>query len=438
MYKVRQLPHPPPQTIMLAGSESRSKLLQVTHKYGPCSLLKEGKSKTPSLSQILSNDQTRVKSINSKLSNQQSSVADSTVIIPANSGDSLGTGNYIVMIGFGTPEQNFILEFDTGSDLTWIQCLPCNSSNCYPQQDPYFNSSASSTYSNISCGSNACSQLQSAGYAQSSCTTNCLYQVTYGDGSTSQGDFVTDTLTLSSSDLFSNFEFGCGHNTNGLFGTTDGLLGLGRRPFSTVSQTATIYGKNFSYCLPSSTSSTGFLAFGSQASSSSSNAQYTPLLTSLNYASFYFLNMTGISVGGQTLSIAESVFTTSGTIIDSGTVITRLAPTAYSALSSAFRQAMLNYPSAPPYSLFDTCYDFSGYSTVTVPTIVLHFLGGTDLNVDVSGILIQASSTQFCLAFVGNSLPTDFGILGNMQQHTFEVVYNVAGGKLGFGAGACS
>ncbi|XP_043725196.1 aspartyl protease family protein At5g10770-like [Telopea speciosissima] len=419
------------------GSEVLSRLLQVTHKYGPCSPLKEGKSKIPNLRQILINDQTRVKSINSKIYNQQSSAADSTVKLPANSGDSLGTGNFVVKIGFGTPEQNFILEFDTGSDLTWIQCEPC-AVQCYSQQDPYFNSSASSTYSNIPCGSDACSQLNSAGYALQVCTTNCLYQVTYGDGSYSQGDYVTDTLTLSSSDVFPNFEFGCGQNNQGLFGTTDGLLGLGRNEISMVSQTAQTYGKLFSYCLPSSTSSTGFLAFGSQAGSSSSNAQYTPLLTDSNYPSFYFLNMTGISVGGQDLAIAESVFTTSGTIIDSGTVITRLAPAAYSALRSAFRQAMSQYPITSSYSEFDTCYDLSGYTTVTVPTIVLHFGGGTDLNIDKSGILVQASSTQYCLAFIGNSADTDLQILGNMQQHTFEVVYDVAGGNLGFGASACT
>ncbi|XP_043725198.1 aspartyl protease family protein At5g10770-like [Telopea speciosissima] len=148
--------------------------------------------------------------------------------------------------------------------------------------------------------------------------------------------------------------------------------------------------------------------------------------------------MTGISVGGQDLSIAESVFTTSGTIIDSGTVITRLAPAAYSALRSAFRQAMSQYTTASSYSEFHTCYDLSGYTTVIVPTIVLHFSGGTNLNIDKSGILVQASSTQYCLAFIGNNADTDLQILGNMQQHTFEGVYDVAGGNLGFGSGACS
>ncbi|KAJ4978667.1 hypothetical protein NE237_009447 [Protea cynaroides] len=412
-----------------------SRLPQVTHKHGPCSPLKNGKAKIPSLRQILIDDQTRVKSINSKISNKDQ-VTDSTVKLPANSGSSLGTENFIVKLGFGTPKQDFVLVFDTGSDLTWIQCQPCSGA-CYSQQDPIFDPSTSSTYSNISCNSATCAQLKSATGNTQSCRTTCIYQITYGDSSYSAGYFATDTLTLSSSDVFPNFEFGCGQNNQGLWGSEDGLLGLGRDQISMVSQTAQKYGKLFSYCLPSKSSSTGFLAFGSEAVASSS-AQYTPLLTESNNPSFYFLTMTGISVGGQNLSISPSVFTTSGTIIDSGTVITRLPPAAYSKLRSAFRQAMTKYTLAPPYSILDTCYNLSGYTNVSVPTIVLYFGGGTDLNVDQSGILVQASSTKYCLAFAGNSAATDVGILGNKQQQTFEVVYNVEGGKLGFGAGACN
>ncbi|XP_042515187.1 aspartyl protease family protein At5g10770-like [Macadamia integrifolia] len=426
---------------MLPGTKNLSRLLQLAHKYGPCSPLKGRKSKIPSLHQILIDDQTRVNSIHSKISNQQHSpVVDSTVKLPANDGGFLGTANFLVKIGLGKPEQNFTVEFDTGSSLTWIQCQPCGANQCYTQQDPYFNSSASSTYSNTPCSSNACSQLNSAGYAQSSCTTNCLYNITYADKSYTQGYFATDTLTLSSSVVFPNFKFGCGNNNQGTFGSTDGLLGLGRNQVSMVSQTAQMYGKLFSYCLPSTTSSTGFLAFGSQVGSSSSNAQYTPLLTDSNNSSYYYLNMTGISVGGKKLSISERVFKTSGTIIDSGTVITRLAPIAYSALRSAFRKAMSKYPTvpAPQYSVLDTCYNLSGYSKVELPSIVLHFGGGTDLNVDQSGILFGENSTRFCLAFAANRDATHLGVLGNTQQLTFEVVYDVVGEKLGLGAGACS
>ncbi|KAJ4979756.1 hypothetical protein NE237_010536 [Protea cynaroides] len=418
------------------GSKISSKLLQVTHKHGPCSPLNEGNAKIPSLHQILMDDQTRVKSIHSKISKKNKKVADSKVKLPAKSGESLGTGNFIVQVGFGTPKQDFTLVFDTGSDLTWIQCQPC-AGQCYSQQDPIFDPSASSTYSNISCRSTTCAELKSATGNARSCSNTCTYQVVYGDSSYSGGNFATDTLTLSSSDVFPNFEFGCGENNQGLFGSADGLLGLGRDRISTVSQTAYKYRKLFSYCLPSKSSSTGYLAFGTEAGASS-GTQYTPLLTESRNPSFYFLTMTGISVAGKKLSISPSVFTTSGTLIDSGTVITRLAPAAYSKLSSAFREAMSQYPPAPAYSILDTCYNLAGFSTVSIPTIELYFGGGTGLNVAPSGILVQASPIQYCLGFAENSDASDVAILGNLQQQTFEIVYNVDGGKLGFKAGACS
>ncbi|XP_042515918.1 aspartyl protease family protein At5g10770-like [Macadamia integrifolia] len=419
------------------GTKTSSRLLQVAHKHGPCSPLKEGKAKVPSFHEILIDDQARVKSIHSKISNNADPPAvDSLAKIPATSGQSLGTGNFVVTIGIGTPKQPFTVIFDTGSDLTWIQCQPC-AGQCYSQQDPIFKPSASSTYSNISCNSASCNQLQSATGNSRPCGSTCIYQIQYGDGSYSLGYFAADTLALSSSDVFPKFKFGCGENNQGLFGSADGLLGLGRDQVSMVSQTAKKYKKLFSYCLPPTSSSTGFLAFGSQAGASSS-ARYTPLIKDSNNPSFYFITITGISVGGKNLSIPQSVFTTSGAVIDSGTVITRLPPAAYSALRTAFRQGMTKYPTAPAISILDTCYNLNGYSKVTTPTIVLHFGGGTDLNVDPSGILVRATSTQYCLAFAGNSAATDVAILGNMQQQTFEVIYNVAGGKLGFGAGACS
>jgi hypothetical protein len=49
---------------------------------------------------------------------------------------SLGTNNYIVTIGQGTPARHFTVEFDTGSDLSWVQCKPCH--DCYEQKNPLF------------------------------------------------------------------------------------------------------------------------------------------------------------------------------------------------------------------------------------------------------------------------------------------------------------
>ncbi|KAE8731652.1 hypothetical protein F3Y22_tig00002793pilonHSYRG00205 [Hibiscus syriacus] len=73
-----------------------------------------------------------------------------------------------------------------------------------------------------------------------------------------------------------------------------------------------------------------------------------------------------------------SVFTAGGDIIDSGTVITRLPLTAYSALSSEFRKLMSQYPTAQTLSILDTCYDFTKYSSISVPKISVFFGGGVE------------------------------------------------------------
>ncbi|KAG6429703.1 hypothetical protein SASPL_107756 [Salvia splendens] len=98
---------------------------------------------------------------------------------------------------------------------------------------------------------------------------------------------------------------------------------------------------------------------------------------------------------------------------------------------------MKNYLAAPVYSILDTSFDFSNYTTVTIPTVSFAFGGGVKIDFIPSGILISVCSTVACLAFAGNGDATDTGIFGNTQQLTFEVVYDVAGGKLGFGAAGC-
>jgi hypothetical protein len=202
-----------------------------------------------------------------------------------------------------------------------------------------------------------------------------------------------------------------------------------------VSQTAQKYNKIFSYCLPSSSSSTGFLTFGGSASK---NAKFTPLSTISAGPSFYGLDFTGISVGGKKLAISASVFSTAGAIIDSGTVITRLPPAAYSALRASFRNLMSKYPMTKALSILDTCYDFSSYTTISVPKIGFSFSSGIEVDIDATGILYASSLSQVCLAFAGNSDATDVFIFGNVQQKTLEVFYDGSAGKVGFAPGGCS
>ncbi|XP_073014276.1 aspartyl protease family protein At5g10770-like [Typha latifolia] len=420
-----------PTKVCSSSEDSSPSRLRVVHRHGPCSpsLLESKRSHE----QILSQDKARVDSLHRKISTSKRDAMENSlaVSVPTHTGISLGTGNYIVNIGVGTPKKDFAVVFDTGSDLSWIQCSPCT--NCYKQQDPFFDPAESSTYSNISCNSAECVQLDSA---SCSAESTCRYQIKYGDNSQTDGNFGRDTLTLTPSAVLPGFLFGCGNNNTGLFGRTDGLLGLGRDKVSLALQASRKYGAGFSYCLPSRASSTGFLAIGG--GTSIKKVRFTRIISDIRSPSFYFLNLVAIKVGGRRLPIRRTMFSTTGTLIDSGTVITRLPPSAYSALRSAFHNLMTKYPPAPAFSILDTCYNFTGYSTVSVPKISLVFAGGVSLDVDFSGILYVLSLSQACLAFAGNSDQSGVGIIGNTQQKTFNVIYDLPNKRIGFSPKGCA
>ena len=123
-----------------AAAASNSSALSVVHRHGPCSPL-QARGGEPSHAEILDRDQDRVDSIH-RLTAGPSTADDPAsaskgVSLPARRGVPLGTANYIVSVGLGTPKRDFLVVFDTGSDTTWAQCEPCVS-YCYRQNEPLF------------------------------------------------------------------------------------------------------------------------------------------------------------------------------------------------------------------------------------------------------------------------------------------------------------
>lgn len=98
-----------------------------------------------------------------------------------------GNGEYLVDISYGTPPQKSTAIVDTGSDLNWVQCLPCES--CYSSTSAKFDPSKSDTYKTIGCTSNLCTALP-----YKSCTTSCQYDYLYGDGSSTSGALSSETV----------------------------------------------------------------------------------------------------------------------------------------------------------------------------------------------------------------------------------------------------
>lgn len=352
------------------------------------------------------------------------------------SGLAQGSGEYFTRIGVGTPPRNLYMVLDTGSDIIWMQCAPCR--KCYSQSDPVFDPAKSRSYARVPCGSPLCNRLDTPG-----CTKRrtCLYQVSYGDGSFTVGDFSTETLSFRRARV-GRVALGCGHDNEGLFVGAAGLLGLGRGKLSFPSQTGRRYSRKFSYCLVdrSASSKPSSMIFGDAAVSR--NARFTPLVTNPKLETFYYIELLGISVGGSRVAgITASLFKldpsgNGGVILDSGTSVTRLTRTAYIALRDAFRVGAASLKRAPDFSLFDTCFDLSGKTEVKVPTVVLHFRGA-DVSLPATNYLIPVdSSGTFCFAFAGTM--SGLSIIGNIQQQGFRVVYDLAASRVGFAPGGCA
>ncbi|GLJ14243.1 hypothetical protein SUGI_0228940 [Cryptomeria japonica] len=360
--------------------------------------------------------------------------------IPLASGQAISSSNYIIKLGFGTPAQSFYTVLDTGSNIAWIPCNPC--SGCSSKQQ-LFEPSKSPTYKYLTCASQQCQLLRVCTNNDNS--VNCSRTQRYGDQS--QVDELLSSETLSvGSERVENFVFGCANAARGLIQRAPGLVGFGRNPLSFVSQTATLYDSVFSYCLPSLRSSafSGSLLLGKGALSAQ-GLKFTPLLSSARYPSFYYVGLNGISVGEELVSIPAGTLnldqsTGRGTIIDSGTVITRLVEPAYNAMRDSFRRQLSNLTMASPTQLFDTCYNKPS-SEFEFPLITLHFDDGLGLTLPMENTLIPENEegSVLCLAF---ALPPGGGdnvlsIFGNYQQQKMRIVHDVAGSRLGIASENC-
>ncbi|KAL2332539.1 hypothetical protein Fmac_020120 [Flemingia macrophylla] len=359
--------------------------------------------------------------------------------VPLTSGIKFQTLNYIVTMGLGS--QNMTVIVDTGSDLTWVQCEPCQS--CYNQKGPLFKSSTSPSFQSILCNSTTCQSLQlttgNSGACDSS-PSNCSYVVNYGDGSFTSGELGIEKLSFGGVSV-SNFVFGCGRNNKGLFGGASGIMGLGRSDLSIISQTNATFGGVFSYCLPSTQAgASGSLVMGNQSGifKNVTPIAYTRMVPNVQLSNFYILNLTGIDVGG--VPVQASSFGNGGVILDSGTVISRLAPSVYKAVKAKLLEQFSGFPSAPGFSILDTCFNLTGYEEVSIPAIRMHFEGNAEMNVDAAGIfyLVKQDASQVCLALASLSDEYEMGIIGNYQQRNQRVIYDAKLSMVGFAGEPCS
>ncbi|KAL8555275.1 hypothetical protein ACS0TY_003183 [Phlomoides rotata] len=404
--------------------------LSVIHIYGKCSPFNPSKPSSSWVNTVLnmaSSDPERVSYLSSLAAPKPTSV-------PIGPGQIINIGNYIVRAKIGTPGQLMFMVLDTSNDAAWIPC-----SGCTGCSSTVFASNTSSSYGPLDCSLPECAQLSGV-----SCPTigsgSCLFNRSYGGDSSFSATLSRDTLTLGN-DAIPNYAFGCINTVSGGSIPPQGLIGLGRGSMSLLSQSRSLYSGIFSYCLPSFKSYyfSGSLKLGPLGQPK--NIKTTPLLKNPHRPSLYYVNLTGISVGRVNVPIPAELLafdpsTGAGTIIDSGTVITRFIQPVYNATRDEFRKHI----TGPISSLgaFDTC--FAATNEEIAPPITLHFTG-LDLKLPTENTLIHSSSGSLaCLAMAAapNNVNSVLNVIANLQQQNLRILFDTVNSQLGIARELCN
>ncbi|KAF8403179.1 hypothetical protein HHK36_011276 [Tetracentron sinense] len=202
------------------------------------------------------------------------------VDLPVNGAyDPYLVGLYFTKVKLGSPAREFYVQIDTGSDVLWVTCSPCNGcpkSSGLEIELNFFDPASSSTASLIPCSDARCSvAVQTADSDCSSRNNQCTYSFQYGDGSGTSGYYVSDMLyfdTILGDSQIANSSasivFGCSNYQSGDLmkpdRAVDGIFGFGQRDLSVISQLASrgISPKVFSHCLKGEGSGGGILVLG--------------------------------------------------------------------------------------------------------------------------------------------------------------------------------
>nr|XP_043610631.1 aspartyl protease AED3-like [Erigeron canadensis] len=410
--------------------EEHDSTLKVFHISSQCSPFrpKTQLSWAETVLKMQTDDQTRFTYLSSSL----------LLVAPGGGGKSfvpIGSGRqivqsptYIVKAKIGTPAQTLLLALDTSTDMAMVPCSGCV--GCASSAPP-FAFAKSTTFTSLKCGASQCKQVQN------SCLgTACLMNMTYGASSIA-ANLAQDNITLAT-DTVTGFSFGCIQKAVGTSLPPQGVLGLGRGSLSLLSQSKSLYKSTFSYCLPSykSPKFSGTLRLGPIGQPK--NIKYTPLLTNPRRPSLYYVKLVGIKVGPKLVSIPPSAFALNpnngaGTIIDSGTVFTRLVTPAYTAVRDEFRRRVGRNAVVSSLGGFDTCYKVAIAKQVPTMTFIFE---GAELSMKQENFLIYSSTGGItCLAM---SASPSLNVIANMQQQNHRILFDLPNSRIGISAESCS
>uniref|UniRef100_A0ACD5VPG2 Uncharacterized protein n=1 Tax=Avena sativa TaxID=4498 RepID=A0ACD5VPG2_AVESA len=350
----------------------------------------------------------------------------------------------MMVVNVGTPPTRMLAIVDTGSDLVWLKCKP-HAATAPPGVvfDPF----SSSTFLRVPCYTDACHALP---VSQCDSSYNCYYYQSYLDGSKTDGYLSTDTFTFDSTPggymgcrdypkvRVPKVNFGCSASSNGTLMITDGVVGLGRRNDSLISQLGirTTLGRRFSYCMvPFNNNASSALNFGARAAVTEPGAATAVLLPS-SAGPYYLLELQSVKIGRSTFHHPSNV------LIDSGSALTYLDKGLIDRMVEDISWQIGLPTVRSPEKLMRLCYGVSGVLRTylfrkRVPDVTLYFgEAAVTLTVDNTFVEVQKGITCFAMAPVTEHHP--FSILGSIAQQNMHVGYDLDKGTITFAPADCA
>ncbi|KFK40980.1 hypothetical protein AALP_AA2G069500 [Arabis alpina] len=359
--------------------------------------------------------------------------------------DSVGL--YFTKIKLGTPPKEYHVQVDTGSDILWVNCSPCP--KCPTKTNlgfrlALYDMSASNTSKKVSCEDDFCSFIAQSETCQPA--RGCSYHIVYADESTSDGNFIRDSLTLDqitgdlqTGPLGQQVVFGCGSDQSGQLGKSDsavdGVMGFGQANTSVLSQLAATGDAKrvFSHCLDN-VKGGGIFAVGVV---DSPTVKTTPMVPNQMH---YNVMLRGMDVDGAPLDLPPSLVRYGGTIVDSGTTLAYLPKALYESLI----QTITAHQPVKLHIVEDTfqCFSFTKDPDQAFPPVNFDFEDSLKLTVYPHDYLFSLEKNMYCFGWQVGGLTTEDSseviLLGDMVLSNKLVVYDLENEVIGWADHNCS
>ncbi|CAA0819807.1 Eukaryotic aspartyl protease family protein [Striga hermonthica] len=360
-------------------------------------------------------------------------------------------GLYYAKIAIGTPSKDYYVQVDTGSDITWVNCIQC--SQC-PKRGyrgielTLYNPRESLTGKLVSCDQQFCKEI-GGGLTGCRANTSCLYTEVYGDGSYTMGYFVEDIVQydrvsgdLQTTSANGSVIFGCGARQSGDLGSSDdaldGILGFGKSNSSILSQLASSgrVKKMFAHCLDG-VNGGGIFAIGHVVQP---QVNMTPLVQDQLH---YSVNMTAIQVGHVFLNLTTDIYNIvnkKGVIIDSGTTLAYLPEAIYNPLVKQILSGQRNMKLRILEDKY-TCFDYSRSVDDVFPSVILHFGNSLSLEVHPHDYLFLFED-KMCIGWQNSGMEPqekmNMTVLGDLVLSNKLVLYDLEKQAIGWTEYNCS